>query len=115
MAPCLAAKSMRSHFFRDLVDVGIDRVLETMRSQSNAPWAKTLASAVRAQRQGLGLTQVELADIAAVGLAFLYELEHGKATVRMDKVIAVLGALGLELQIGQGTRGVVADIGDGVP
>lgn len=86
-----------------------------MRSQRSISWPKTLASAVRAQRKGLGLTQVELADIAAVGLAFLYELEHGKATVRMDKVIAVLDALGLELQIGHGTRGVVTDIGDGVP
>jgi len=57
----------------------------------------------------------DLADIAAVGLAFLYELEHGKPTVRMDKVIAVLGALGLELEVGYGRRGVVADIAEVVP
>jgi len=99
------------------LDVGAvpSNISKTMRSQATSTWAEVLASAIRSQRRALGLTQVELADIAAVGLAFLYELEHGKPTVRMDKVIAVLGALGLELEVGYGRRGVVADIAEVVP
>jgi y4mF family transcriptional regulator len=59
-----------------------------------------LGRIVREQRKALDLTQGELALHAGVGLAFLYELEHGKPTVRFDKVIAVLQALGLSVSLG---------------
>jgi y4mF family transcriptional regulator len=59
-----------------------------------------LGRIVREQRKGLSLTQTELAVHAGVGLAFLYELEHGKPTVRLDKVLAVLKALGLSVSLG---------------
>lgn len=57
--------------------------------------AQVLGAAVRRQRKLLGLTQEELALHAGVGLAFLYELETGKPTVRLDKVLAVLRVLGI--------------------
>ena len=47
---------------------------------------------VKKQRKIHGLTQIELARKAGVGLRFVRELEQGKATLRMDKVNqAVLG------------------------
>jgi len=46
--------------------------------------------------------------LAGVGLAFLYELEHGKPTVRLDRVMAVLAVLGLELHVRPGLGGIVA-------
>lgn len=61
-----------------------------------------LAHAIRQRRRQLQLKQAELASLAGVGLAFLYELEHGKATVRIDKLLAVLDVLGLELHVREG-------------
>jgi HTH-type transcriptional regulator/antitoxin HipB len=49
------------------------------------------------RRRALGLRQIDLADLAGASERFVRELEHGKASVRMDKVVAVLDALGLEL------------------
>lgn len=59
-----------------------------------------------AQRRALGLRQLDVCDLAGVGPAFLYELELGKPTVRLDKVLAVLTALGLELHVRAGHGGV---------
>jgi transcriptional regulator with XRE-family HTH domain len=36
----------------------------------------------------------ELAELAGVGVRFLMELEHGKRTLRLDRVNAVLAVLG---------------------
>ncbi|MET0284551.1 MAG: helix-turn-helix transcriptional regulator [Polyangiales bacterium] len=65
-----------------------------------------LGGAVRARRRALKLNQAELANLSGVGLAFLYELEHGKPTLRIDKVLAVLQVLGLELHVRDGKRGL---------
>jgi len=49
---------------------------------------------VKAQRKIHGLTQVDLARKAGVGLRFIRELEQGKRTLRMDKVNQVLQLFG---------------------
>lgn len=54
---------------------------------------------IRDERKELGLRQDELAAASGVGLRFVVELERGKPTVQLDKVLAVLGALGCDLQI----------------
>jgi HTH-type transcriptional regulator/antitoxin HipB len=61
-----------------------------------------LASAVRARRRQLRLRQDELADLAGVSERFVYALEHGKQSVRLDKVLGVLAALGLHLELRRG-------------
>jgi y4mF family transcriptional regulator len=61
-----------------------------------------LASEVRARRSELKLRQEELADLAGVSERFVYALENGKSTVQVDKVLAVLNALGLHLEIHRG-------------
>jgi transcriptional regulator with XRE-family HTH domain len=45
------------------------------------------------------LRQDQLAAAAGVGLRFLVELERGKPSVRLAKVLAVLDALGCRLQV----------------
>jgi len=50
----------------------------------------------------LRLDQAELADLAEVSERFVYALENGKRTVQLDKVLAVLSALGLHLEIHRG-------------
>jgi y4mF family transcriptional regulator len=74
----------------------------------SGPQVPALGSVVRARRKALGLNQAELCALAGVGLAFLYELEHGKPTVRLDKVLAVLSVLGLELHVREGKSVVSA-------
>ncbi len=57
----------------------------------------SLGQQVRDRRKSLRLTQDSLADLAGCSPRFVRALEAGKATVRLDKVLAVLDALGLEL------------------
>ncbi len=52
---------------------------------------------VKVKRKGLGLSQVDLADRAGVGLRFVRDLEQGKKTLRIDKVNQVLSLFGHEL------------------
>ena len=57
----------------------------------------SLAEQVRDRRASLALVQEELAELSGTSVRFIRSLEQGKATVRLDKVQAVLNALGLEL------------------
>lgn len=52
--------------------------------------SETLSSYVKEMRKQFGLTQVDLAAKAGVGLRFVRELEQGKETLRLDKVNQVL-------------------------
>lgn len=54
-----------------------------------------LAEAVLVAREAAGWSQGELARRARVTRKFVYELERGKRTLRVDKVLGVLGALSL--------------------
>lgn len=56
-----------------------------------------LGELVRDQRKSLGLTQVEAAGLCGVGERFLRELEHGKPTLELGRVLQVLDGLGIEL------------------
>ncbi|MBI1937167.1 MAG: helix-turn-helix transcriptional regulator [Ignavibacteriales bacterium] len=55
---------------------------------------KLLSSFVKEKRKKLGLTQLELAKRAGVGLRFVRELEQGKSTLQLDKVNQVLFLFG---------------------
>lgn len=61
------------------------------------------------RRRALGLDQLVLCDLAGVGPAFLYSLEHGKPSLRLDKVLAVLAVLGLELHVRPGRGSISLD------
>ncbi len=58
-----------------------------------------IGALIRSERKALGLRQHELAAASGVGLRFLVELERGKPTVQLGKVLDVLTALGCTLQI----------------
>ena len=66
---------------------------------ASPPWAQELAAAVRHRRKVLRLTQKELAELAQCGPDFLYDLERGKPTIRLDKLVPVLEILGLQLKL----------------
>lgn len=67
-----------------------------------ADWAAAFGWSVRQRRRELGLRQEELADLAGTSQRFVHTLEAGKGTVRLDKVMAVLGVLGLGLRVVEG-------------
>lgn len=50
-------------------------------------------------RKKIGLTQIDFAKRAGVGLRFLRELESGKTTVRLDKLNQILDFLGFHLEM----------------
>lgn len=53
-----------------------------------------LSEHFKQKRKKYGLTQVELAERAGVGLRFVRDVEQGKTTLRMDKVNQVLALFG---------------------
>ena len=57
-----------------------------------------LADEIRDRRDALALTQQDLADLSGCSPRFIGALEAGKSSVRLDKLVDVLAALGLELR-----------------
>lgn len=54
----------------------------------------SLSEHIKEKRRKNGLSQVELAERAGVGLRFVRDLEQGKQTLRMDKVNDILVLFG---------------------
>lgn len=53
-----------------------------------------ISNFIRRQRLQVGLTQIQLAQKAGVGLRFIRELEQGKQSLRADTVNKVLKLFG---------------------
>lgn len=60
---------------------------------------KNVILRIKKLRKENGLTQVEFAKRVGVGLRFLRELERGKITVRVDKLMQVLDFLGYHIEL----------------
>ena len=58
-----------------------------------------IAEVVRSERKRQGATQIELAQMANVGVRFLRDVEDGKPTVQFDKLLRVLTTLGIVLEL----------------
>ena len=56
-----------------------------------------ISSTLKSLRKEHRMTQVDLAMKSGVGLNFVRQLEQGKTTVRMDKVVQVFDLFGYEL------------------
>lgn len=62
--------------------------------------ARELGALLRVARQRLEMSQTDAALCCNVGRRFYIELENGKSTVQLDKVLDVLNALGMTLALG---------------
>ena len=58
-----------------------------------------IADIVRRERKRQGATQVELSQLANVGIRFLRDVEDGKQSVHFDKLMRILSALGISVDI----------------
>jgi HTH-type transcriptional regulator / antitoxin HipB len=56
-----------------------------------------LGAIVRSQRRRLALRQLDVAGLGNTGNRFIVELENGKPTLQLQKVLDVMDLLGLEL------------------
>jgi y4mF family transcriptional regulator len=56
-----------------------------------------LGQLVRRTRKEQGLTQLDVAGLAGLSNRFVIDLERGKETLQIQKVLDVLALLGLEL------------------
>ena len=67
-----------------------------------------LAAVVNVRRRELGLSQVELGDLAGVSYRIVHNLEAGRTEVSLERLLAILETLGLHLTLDRGTAsGVV--------
>lgn len=58
-----------------------------------------LGELVRQQRRALALKQLDVAGLGNTGNRFIVDLERGKPTVQLQKVLDVLELLGLEVVV----------------
>jgi len=65
---------------------------------------KQLGQIIRQVRKDQGLTQEQLAATCGVGLRFVRDVEQGKASCHIGKVIQVVYMLGIKILIEEGGR-----------
>jgi len=61
--------------------------------------SKMIGELVRKTRKQLGARQQDLALAAGTGLRFISDLENGKPSCELEKVLIVLQTLGLKIKI----------------
>lgn len=73
---------------------------EVMRSRSEQSYdSKEIGRIIKATRKKLGITQRSLAMTSGTGLRFIIELEQGKPTCQLEKVLTVFRTLGIKIII----------------
>ena len=65
----------------------------------NITTPQELGHALRAKRKADGLTQAQAAALCGVGVRFLSDLEGGKPTAEVGKIMQIARGLGLELSL----------------
>ena len=78
-------------------------VVKMDKKQKQNQLIKQLGKAIKSRRKHLRMSQEELALLSETSLNFICQLESGKNTVRLNKLLDVLYALGLELNVINGS------------
>ena len=58
-----------------------------------------IGSIIRFHRKKSGLTQLQLANLAGIGKAAIYDMEHGTKRSRIDTLVKVLRILNIEISL----------------
>ncbi len=56
-----------------------------------------IGSVIRFHRKKSGLTQLELAKLAGIGKAAVYDMEHSTKSTRIDTLLKVLNVLNIKI------------------
>ena len=64
-----------------------------------------IGALVRTTRKSIGATQKDLALTSGTGMRFIIELEKGKPTCQLGKVLTVLHTLGISMSLTPPTTG----------
>lgn len=67
--------------------------------------SEQIGAFVRTTRKSLGATQKDLALTSGTGLRFIVDLEKGKPTCQLGKVLTVLHSLGISISLTPPTMG----------
>lgn len=59
-----------------------------------------ISKLIKQERAKQKLTQIQLAQLTNVGVRFLSDIENGKQTCEIEKVLKVLNSLGIRLNCG---------------
>ena len=78
-------------------------VVKMDKKQKQNQLIKQLGKTIKSRRKHLRMSQEELALLSETSLNFICQLEAGKSTVRLNKLLDVLYALGLELNVINGS------------
>ena len=60
---------------------------------------ESIGTTVKKERKRLGVTQKELALTSGTGIRFVSDLENGKSTCEIGKVMTILRTLGISLKL----------------
>lgn len=63
------------------------------------PNPESIGQLIRSTRKALGVTQRDLAMTSGTGLRFIIDLEKGKPTCHLGKVLTVLHTLGIKVEL----------------
>lgn len=77
---------------------------------------KQIGELVKSVRKQMGATQKDLAMTSGTGLRFIIELEQGKPTSQIGKVLTVLNTLGVKMNLtppAATTKAAAAETGKG--
>ena len=64
---------------------------------------KELGTAIKKRRKALQMSQEDLALLSETSINFICQLEKGKNTVRLDKILDVMQSVGLEFNVINGS------------
>lgn len=65
----------------------------------NQTFLTQLGNIVKYHREKSGLNRFELARLAAVGKTVIYDIEHSKASVRLNTLTRVLDVLNIQIEL----------------
>ena len=71
-----------------------------------------LGKIIRHERKKRDLTQTELGDLSGTSINFISQVEAGKETAHIGKVLKVLQILGIQLEVVYGSKGLINQLGE---
>lgn len=69
-------------------------------------YMKKISLMVKEHRKAIGLTQLELANIAGVGKTSVFDIEKAKQSIRFDNLVKVLEALNIKIELTSSYEGI---------